>query len=306
MNRPTFTLVHRGPVATKTGTESIARLAQELPELQNALGTFRPKHRQLKSTLLASLSILDASHLVSAAKKIHAITAEFQRQPSVTTVGVWDLGARVARLPELIERMNSAQPTFVFFEIEAGIPAGLISQPERMVTWATERLGKPLRPDQREDMVRNLIANDFFPRAESVRTDLGVDYLVGLTPSMVAGEGNHGQVYWNHFSTFERHAVLASVQDLRSFAKDAGRPFESLIGGVIVAQLFVAMFYDRGLGFHREDRGCLFDYNESRVSIVEVAKNPRIEPECLKMIPPAFRNSATALVEALKTFTTAL
>jgi hypothetical protein len=302
MNTSTFTLVHRGRIVSNPVSASGNRLAQGLPDLKDALETFRPKYDQLKGSLLASMDHLDATHVGLVATRIQAIAAELNRQPEVTTVGVWDLGARVARLPLLIERLNAAQTTFVFFEIEAGIPSGLISQPERMVTWANERLGNRLRREDEDDMVRNLIANDFFPRAELVRSDLGVDYIVGLTPSMVAGQEDDGSVYWNHFSTFEGRAVLASVQDLRTFAKEAGKSFEVLIGGVLVAQLLVAMFHHRGLGFH-EDRKCLFDYNESRVSIIEAAKSPCIEPECLKLIPSAFRESADRLVETLRTFT---
>lgn len=301
MNSQKFTLVHRGSLPAKLAKSTIERIEQTLPSLKDAFARFKPAQQKLKSVLAAEMSNLSAEHISAAAAKIETIRAELERQQKTISVGVWDIGARVAWLSKLIEHLNAAQPAFVFFEVEAGIPSGLISQPERVIAWAKDALGKNWKSSYRKDMESNVIANDFFPRADKVRADLGLDYIVGVTPGMVAGEEDDGNVYWNHFSTFEKRSILVSVQDLRAFAKKAGRPFEALVGHVTIAQLLVAQSYSRGLSFH-EDRGCLFDYNESRESIVTAAQHPNIEPACLKLIAPSIRESALKLAEALNTF----
>lgn len=213
-------------------------------------------------------------------------------------VGIWDLDAYVGGLPDIIEALNASQPAFTFFEVQATIPAGLVSAPARVVRWASENVD--LGASDKRDMGDNVIAEDFYRHADRVRTDLGLDHLIGLTPKMVAGDEGD-KIFWNHFSTFQERLVLASVYELPKFAREAGRPYEALVGGLVVAQLLVAIDYP-GLGFHA-NRGCLFDYNEDRVSIVKAAKRPRIEAACLRKIRTDHREAATRLVEALRAYT---
>jgi hypothetical protein len=256
-------------------------------------------------TLLTEEINLDFSPEALLTKKIVAVNHELQRHANVTTVGIWDLGSRIVRLPALVEKMNAAQPAFLFFEVKAGIPAGLISQPERVVKWWEAVNTQPLSKQERSEVVRNTIAEDFYPRADVVREDLGVDYIVGLTPSMVAfGKRKR---YYNYISSSQGRTLLVSTADYRAFAEKAGRPLEVLVGCAVIGQLLVEMFADRKvkpelkLKFH-EDTGCLFDFNEDRVSFAEVAKNPHIEKDCMKRIPPAFRASAQSLMDVLASY----
>jgi hypothetical protein len=66
---------------------------------------------------------------------------------------------------------------------------------------------------------------------------------------------------------------------------------------VLVAELMVARH--RNVCFHEQTRGCLFDYNEERASIVRMLRRLRIEPGCLSAVPSADRAAAAALVAAL-------
>jgi len=215
-------------------------------------------------------------------------------------VGLWDVGARIGYLQELVECLNASQASFMFVEVSSPVPSGLISTPERITEWARERKHRWSAAD-RESLVHNVIAEDFFDQAEQVhrdlRRDIKLNYLLGLTAAMVAGDDEDG-IYWNHFSTFKGKLALASTYELREFAKRARCPFESLVGIVVVAQLLVAMNWPR-LGFH-ENRGCLFDYDEQRYTIAQKAKNATIEQKCLSFIRPRHRAAAAALVEALK------
>jgi hypothetical protein len=210
-------------------------------------------------------------------------------------VGIWDLGAYVGRLPQVIEAVNRAQDELVFFEAIAAMPAGTVSQPSRVRAWSNERGG----PRRLPGLEANVIADDFFKRAERVRRDLGLDYLAGVTAKMIADEDEE-QVYYNLFAAARQRLMLVSSYDLRKYAAKAGRPFESAVVGLVVASVLTLLH--RRLEFH-PDRGCLFDYNEDRAGIVKILKDPRIEDSCLQKIPPPHRPAALALVEALRRYT---
>ena len=220
--------------------------------------------------------------------------------PENLRVGLWDLGAWLGTVNRrLVDRFNQAQDELVFYEVVAAVPVGLSSSPQRVASWFEEDVFEKLTKDDLSNIAENVIANEFFTAAESVRADLGVDYLVGITPSMVAGADEEG-AYWNHFSTFEERLVLASTYQLREFARESGVAFEFFLGGIIVAQVLVAMCYPK-LNFH-PDRDCLFDYRADRVSLARSAENVSIEPTCLRAIKPRYRKPAEALLAAVKSF----
>jgi hypothetical protein len=214
--------------------------------------------------------------------------------PAGRRVGIWDLGAYVGRLPAIIEALNASQQDFVFYEAIAAVPAGTVSQPERVRAWARELTGSGRLPG----VEQNVIAEDFFRRAGVVRRDLRLDYLAGITSHLIADEGAE-DIRWNLFSTYRGKLVLVSSAGLREYAQRAGRPFEYAVAGVILAQLMGAV-HPR-LGFH-DDRGCIFDYNEDRAGIVKMLKAPRIDDQCLKLMKPAGRKTALAMVEALRQY----
>ena len=264
MKLPEFTLVHRGGPPTAKARVKATR----------GVGAGRPT---------------GASPAELAKEALPAVASGAQR------VGIWDLGAYVGRLPQVIEAVNRAQNELAFFEALAAMPAGTVSQPERVRAWARE-LGGPRRMPGLE---ANVIAEDFYRRAEKVRRDLGIDYLAGVTAKLIADEDDD-QVYYNLFAAATKRLILVSSYDLRKYAAKAGRPFEAAVVGLVVAE--VLALRNRRLEFHSENRGCLFDYNEDRASIVKVLKDPRIEDSCLQKIAPAQRTAAVALVEALRRY----
>ena len=205
------------------------------------------------------------------------------------------MDAWLGNLVELIDGLNSTQNAFIFYPVEAAVPAGLISRPERVIPWLTQAIGE-LDKSTRGDIEDNLIANDFFGLADGVRVDLGLDYIVGITPSMIAGEDD-GTYYWNHFSTCEDRAILVSSYDLQDFSRETGQPVDAFSAIIIVSQFLAAFAPD--VHYH-DDNGCLFDYDASRTSIKDKVKDPRIEPGCLELIQPQYRDAALGLVETLK------
>ena len=220
------------------------------------------------------------------------------------TVGIWSLDAWLGSLSQLVDGLNQTQRTFVFYEVEARVPAGLISRPERVIPWLEEALKKNPSDDLRESLAQakekrgdNLIANDFFPLAESIRIDLGLDYIVGVTPSMVAGEATDGSYYADHFSTYDGHTVLASSYDLQRYASENNLAFEAFLAAIVISELMVAICPK--LGFH-DDTGCLFDYNDDRDSLIKDVRNPLVEASCLDLIEPQYRDATTAFVEFIR------
>lgn len=218
-----------------------------------------------------------------------------------TTVGIWDLGAWTGRLPSLLKSMNKVQGTYRFFVVEATVPVGIIRKKQAVIKWVERQSASRLKSRQRREAGENIVADDFFSIAHAVRKDLGIDYLAGVTPSMIADDEDD-EVSWNLFSTFEGRCVLASSYDLRSFAQQSRRPFEVFLGGIILAQLLAAQYSTRGLEFHDEQRYCLFDFNEDRQSLVQTARRIQIDAECLKKIAPKSRDAAVALVKLLRRF----
>jgi hypothetical protein len=300
MKLPPFTLVHDpDPDAERRNddmaAEWLGHVRGEKPAVAESLTKLpAPVRRALLNSTFGIFPVEGKTAIESLSR----IVTELERQLDVVRVGIWDLDAHVGALPRMIEALNASQPAFTFFEVQASIPAGLVSAPAKVVRWASENA--VISGKDRREMRDNVIADDFYRHAERVMVDLSLDYLIGLTPKMVAGEDDD-EIFWNHFSSFQKRLILASVYELPRFANEAGRPYEALVGGLVVAQLLVAIDYP-ALGFH-DNRGCLFDYNEDRVSIVRVAKRPRIEANCLKKIRTVYRAAAVSLIDALRAYT---
>lgn len=304
MKIPPFTLVHeRSNESNKQLQNWLGARLDAIRSREPALADSLQKRSANLARALLSTSFAeqvdptaDDTHF-SALKKV---VADLERQPKVVTVGVWDLGARVGWLSRIVEVLNAAQGAFAIFQLEAAIPADIISRPERIAAWIREKTGKAPGPKARKGIANSTIEDDFYKRAGVVRKDLGLDYLVGITPTMIAGEDVNREVNWDYFSSSRGRLILASTYELRRFALKAGRPFEVAVGALITAQLLVAV--NPRLDYHSENRKCLFDYNDDRVSIVDALKTLGIEDECLRKIRPEYREVARDLVEALKVY----
>ncbi|HLZ36051.1 MAG TPA: hypothetical protein VKP13_18765 [Nitrospira sp.] len=304
MKMPPFTLVHDRSTDSRRQLQDLlnARIHAIEAAEPTLAASLKKQSQGFTKTLLATSLGTTGSHadsVTDAIPNLRRVVEELERQPNVITVGIWDLGARVSRLPRMIEVLNAAQGLFAIFEVEAAIPAGMISRPERVVAWLHEQTGKAPNRKERSEIENNMIAEDFYRRGNIVRKDLGLDYLVGITPSMVAFE-DEGGVYWNNFATYDKRLVLASTHDLRMFAEKAGRPFEVAVGGLICGMLLVAV--NPRLEYHEKNTGCLFDMNLDRKSIVKTIKNANIDERCMSLMQPKFRPVATALLEALRNY----
>ena len=205
------------------------------------------------------------------------------RNPALR-VGIWDLGARIAYLPQLIQAMNKAQRRFRFFQVISAIPAGMISQRERVLQWS-RGLKKP-EGATTASIGKNLIDQDFFDSAEPIRKNQNLDYLVGLVPATIAFE-EQGTAHWNYISSFSNTGttLLVSVADFREFAARVERPLETLVGWALLSQLLI--------GRSEQTKSSPDRYT---TTIEDVLVAARIEP---KKIHPKDRKAAESLVKML-------
>ena len=191
------------------------------------------------------------------------------------------MSSQVGRLTDIITVLNDAQPDFAFFELQAAVPVGLISRPERVEEWARELTGRSRRKE-RKDFRNNVIFEQFDARAD-----------------MVASE-DEINIYWNSFLFTRRRIMLVSTYELRRYAHKAERSFEVAVASIVISSLLAAI--NPKLDFHDQTRGCLFDNNKKRPTIVRSLVNLMIEPACMKLMKPKYRAVATAMVEALRTY----
>lgn len=298
MKLPPFTLVHDPRADKRERARQLDTRAGELfrdLDLGATVFAIKPAFRR---TLVHSVLGTGGGPTEIAADALRKAVHELGRHPHVETVGLWDLSSQVGGLPRVIQHLNDAQPVLTFFEVQAAITTGLISRPSRVVEWARQRA--VLEPEELQEIESNVIFEDFAPRAEKVRKDLGLDYLVGFTPGKIAFEDEDG-IHWNYFSYGEGRIALVSLHGIYEYSRTARRPFEAAVAGIAVSQLLATMHAGE-ISYHEETRGCLFDFNEDRDSIVVAMRNPCIDPECLARIRPRYRRAAAALADALRSY----
>ncbi|HSB09704.1 MAG TPA: hypothetical protein VLM38_09490 [Blastocatellia bacterium] len=272
-------------------------LRKKSPDLFKALKSFSPN---LRNTLISSTfaqKSIDPSEQVPS--KLRRVVRELQRSKEVVTVAIWDLDAKVDGLTEVMETLNKSQPVFTFFDLRAPVPAGLVIHSEFFTEWARRRMKFRVSKKEKANLRSNLMFNDFYDYARVVREQTGVDYLVGITRYKVAWEDGE-DVYWDYFTTSDKGVILVSAYDMREYSSEAGRPLETAMAGMVIAQLLQEL-HKKAL-FHTENRGCLFDFNDERDTIVESIRAARIEDKCLMKIDAKYRDAARSMVKALKDY----
>jgi hypothetical protein len=187
------------------------------------------------------------------------------------------------------------------------LPVGIISPPERVIAWVREALNrqnKRLTKKAREEIEYcNIIFNDFYMNANGIYEDLGVNYLVGITQSMIAGQRKGDPPYYNYYSASHANKLLISAYKLREYAKEAGRPFEVAVASLVIGELLVNLNAKNGLKYHSPDTGCLFDFNEENENIIYSLKDLKIEDSCLGLMDEKYRDAAIAMIDVLRSYT---
>lgn len=213
-------------------------------------------------------------------------------------IGVWDLEVNAGFLPKVLEKLNSVQSVFIFETVDAAVPRTLSTGGESTLAWASKQIGRKKALRSADDLRCNIVANRLQEIASQARLWFGFDFLVVLTPGMIAFDEG-GETHWNYFSWSNQKVVLISAADVRKFAQQAGRRFEVAIAAMIIAQLLVELLYPQ-VGFHDENRGCLFDFNETRKTLVNTFRDLSIERSCLRSIPKPYRAAADSMARVLR------
>jgi len=272
-------------------------------ELFDPIQNLNPK---LKQTLLASCfeQISLGSDEDQAREDIEIVIGDLQRHKNVITVGLWDVNAWVGQLPAIVKVLNEAQPHFTFFELLAPLPSGLISAPERLMSWLRPLLHKQkkrLTKKIREELHYNIIFDDFYKHAKTVHGQTGVAHLVGITQNRIAGCPKDKPPYWNYYTASRKKTHLISVYKLREYAAQAGRTFEAAVAMLIIAELLFKLNSNKELKYH-EDRGCLFDFIHKDENMINSLKELKIEDSCLALIDNKYRQTAIDVIKALRNY----
>lgn len=300
-----FTLVHQRH--SEEGIKAADLLPHggraERTRVRHLLNDIKPSYmRTLLSSAVARKSAETGGSEGSRALK--RIATHLSERQDAVAVGVWDLDVRIGFLPNIIERLNGAQGVFTFFEVQAAVPAGLVSRPERIASWALEHTGRILSKKELGGIGAAVIDDDYFRHAQTVRRDLGIDYLVGITRALVAGRDDVEGISWTRLSSSSGRAgrgrlLLTSAAELRGQTGQAGRPFESEAMMSVVTHLLIALGGSGSqLRFHEEVNGCVFDRRQRRSSAGGVS----IEPTCLSLVPAKYRDAASEVIRALQTY----
>ncbi len=232
---------------------------------------------------------------ITANKKTAKTAKKLLPKSRALRVGVLDLGAWLGDLRSLLEELNRVQTLFELFEIQAPLPGGLIKTSEGMLQWAAENglYTGSMEPSAFEPQ---MIANEFFLAAEDIRKSFDLARVVGVTAAMIAGVDEEG-VYSNYVTAGEEKVILLSVKDVRAFAEQADRPFAAAVGALLVGTLFASI---NDIITYHPDTGCLFDDNQSRVSLVETFRALRIDAACFQKLTPKQRGAADAMLSSLR------
>jgi hypothetical protein len=316
-----FTIVYRSPNESSDDLQEAdqfgrgifkQRLTESLsPDAAKSLNALNPN---LSSCLIDSSCEMSSMPLSeeqvdveSALKALDSVLEDLRRASKVETVAVWDLDAHVGELPALVGLLNSVQTAFTFLSLQAPLPAGLVARREHFLDWAHSRKRQGRQRIQKksaEAFENNLMSSDFYSYAHIVHRTLGVNYTIGITRQMIAGYERGGKLFWNYFADSNKSVLLVSTYNLREYARQAGRPFEVALAGVILSQLLVEVNKNTGSGVlqYHEDTGCLFDFNDQRDSIVRSIKEAKIDEDCLGKLSQRYRKAAVAMIDALKTY----
>jgi hypothetical protein len=286
-------------VAKQTSTDRyLGAVSAAAPDLLSDLNSLNPHLR--RTLLTSSFGVGVREDVNEVLGRLRPVVEDISKGGQSVTVAFLDLDARVGGLPKVIESLNTAQTLFTFLDLQAALPAGLLIPSNKFSSWARHRVGwKRVTKGERDSFEDNLMFNDFYKYAQAVRQTSGVDYLIGITQYMIAiEEEEENAYYWNYFSSAEERIILASTYDLREYALKSGRPFEIAVTLIALAQLLSQM---NKIDYHR-NRGCFFDENIDRSSIVKSLKNAKIEPKCFDKIEPNYREAVDAMMTALRNY----
>jgi hypothetical protein len=210
-------------------------------------------------------------------------------------VGIWDLNAAAGSLPRLLDLVEESQSYFSFYSVEAPYQSGLtLTGPHIAREWQ-ELTHTRMR---RAEAELNVSAERIFRASDPVLKALPIEWIVVVVKSMIADTRN---AWLNLFATSRRNVVLVSTFELRAFAAEGGRPFESALLGVAISALIAAMVpeveYNTGV-----PTGSIFDFCKVRRDIIMAIRDPHIDAANRSRIPPDMLAHTEKILKVIKRY----
>lgn len=215
--------------------------------------------------------------------------ASIPRRPA--RIGVWDAGARLGALGALLGRLDEAQDGFLFSELLAPVPAGVVRSAETVRAWLRERqvpAGRSSRIGPR------VLGAELAGRGEAIRLALDLDAVVALSRSRLL-EATRERGAAHATASSHGRVVLVSGDGFRAAAASAGLPVSPLLLRAALPRLLAALFPKVRL---HAPRGCLFDRRDGATAVL-AGWGQGLEAPCRNLLPRAFRSAADAVVAAL-------
>jgi len=213
---------------------------------------------------------------------------------------VWDISARLPYLYDLVEVLNARKDRLLFFEIVASTPLGVEANPDRIES-LVKAFGQEIKTEERQGLRRNIVASDVFPRIRQLRERFALDYLVGVVRQPILIESQQ-KLDWDYFAVAQGHEALVSTDGVHDYAETAGRSYEAAVGYLVLG-ITANAIQDEDL-YHEETRGCLFDYNDDRDSLVEGLRAFRLCAPCRRIdFRPPLKEVLEPILAGIQDFT---
>lgn len=307
MKIPPFTLVYKPYLknSDSVGRADLSSASLLETRVRRLLSEFDSEAKRNLLKASAKSMSLDIEEDAASAEKISAfetLAADLHKNPSVVTIGLWDLGTRAGNLSKVISRLNEGQKNFTFYDVQAAVPAGLISRRERILSWAEKHAGNKPKKISFPHQDSNVIADDFFDYAREVRHYFNIGYIFGIIPQRIASLEEGNRITFNSYAASSGRSgkgrlCLISTFNLREQAKDSGRSFESSIALLVVFQLLITL--SKTLTYETP-KDCIFNCVSNETKRIEALKELEIKAECLNQVSPLYRATANELMQTLR------
>jgi hypothetical protein len=249
----------------------------------------------LLSVMGSELPLTSSGISVKPTKGLIQFLRYFAARPEAITIGIWELDNPVVGLAETLADLNRAQRHFSFLRVKASVPAGLVSKVERLRWFFDQDAGFGKDAYAPEDP--NVMAEDFQSLSDDVRTDVGLEYLIGITGFGVASDDKDDGFEFDITSVTRKKCTIVSTYWLRQEASKHRLSLSALTAWTILGQILVDL--SRRLAFHA-DRGCLFDENQDDFETLGPALvDGAVEEACAVLIRRDLREATAVSVNLL-------
>src|SRR5262249_20871688 len=155
--------------------------------------------------------------------------------------------------------LEDAQKYFSFYSVEAPFQSSLTIPGDHVATEWKRKTGRPM---SRDDAALNICASPIFKAARPILDALAIEWLAIVVESMIDDESDPTDAWYNLFASTSGQLVLLSTSDLREFAAEAGRPFESVVVGIALSMVLL-----QTVPTLARTPGTIFDFCEKRHDI---------------------------------------